>query len=328
MRSIARLLLIVAVCGVASAGALADPIALTTTAVPLDPGNPVRTGVGGLVFRGGLIVQSPDARFGGWSDLRVSRDGARLTAISDHGFWLQTRLIYDAAGTLTGLADADLGVLIDTAARRVSGRRGDAEGLTDSPDGGFYVSFERDHRVWLYPPAQPPFSLPPRAVAMPPRAADMPDNGGIEALLHLADGRLLMLSEELRDGDENVGWLRDTAGWHEIHYHAADNYKPTGLAELPGAGTAGGDVLVLERRFTFLSGMGARIVRVPMAALQGGAHLAGDELAKLQLPLTVDNFEGLAATPGPAGAVRLYLISDDNYTVLQRTLLLMFDYKP
>jgi len=325
MRFYRPLLIAFVACWAVAGAAWGEPIALTATPVPLDPANPARVDLGRLTYRGGLILQSFDARFGGWSDLRVSRDGARLTAISDHGFWLQARLLYDAAGRLAGLADADLGVLIDTLGRRVTGRRGDAEGLATSPDGGFYVSFERDHRIWLYPPARPPFSLPPGAVPMPPRAAEMPDNGGIEALLRLADGHLLMLSEELRDGQENVGWLHDAAGWHELHYRAADEFKPTGLAELPGSG---GDVLVLERRFTFLSGMGVRIVRVPRPTLKSGAHLGGEELAKLQLPLTADNFEGLATAPGEAGTARLYLISDDNYTVLQRTLLLMFEYKP
>ena len=42
----------------------------------------------------------------------------------------------------------------------------------------------------------------------------------------------------------------------------------------------------------------------------------------------MDNFEGLAALPGKAGVVRFYLISDDNFSSSQRTLLLAFDWKP
>ncbi len=332
MPDLRRLLLAVLACcafvgwaivGVAGAGvARSEPIALTATPVPLDPVDPARVELGRLVYRGGLILQSSDARFGGWSDLRLAADGGRLTAISDHGFWLQARLVYDATGRLVALSEASLGPLIDTTGARLLGRKGDAEGLAAAPDGGFYVSFERIHRVWRYPRAEPPFSAPPRPLPMPPRLASAPDNGGIEALLRLSDGRMMALVEELRDGDENVGWVRDTAGWHELHYRAADDYKPTGLAQLPGSG----DILVLERRFTFLTGMGARIVRVPKQALQPGAHLQGEELAALRLPFTVDNFEGLAVAQ-PGGTVRLYLISDDNYTVLQRTLLLMFELK-
>ncbi len=49
---------------------------------------------------------------------------------------------------------------------------------------------------------------------------------------------------------------------------------------------------------------------------------------ELQRPLTVDNFEGLAAVPEKDGCVRFYLISDDNFSGSQRTLLLAFDWKP
>jgi hypothetical protein len=44
--------------------------------------------------------------------------------------------------------------------------------------------------------------------------------------------------------------------------------------------------------------------------------------------LSVDNFEGLAAVPGPAGGIRFYLVSDDNASREQRTLLLAFDWWP
>ena len=47
----------------------------------------------------------------------------------------------------------------------------------------------------------------------------------------------------------------------------------------------------------------------------------------LRRPLTVDNFEGLAAVPGQDGAIRFYVISDDNFSSRQRTLLLAFDWK-
>ena len=53
--------------------------------------------------------------------------------------------------------------------------------------------------------------------------------------------------------------------------------------------------------------------------------LIGDqELAQLVPPLSVDNFEGLAVHPDPAGGWLIYLLSDDNFNPLQRTLLLQF----
>ena len=52
-----------------------------------------------------------------------------------------------------------------------------------------------------------------------------------------------------------------------------------------------------------------------------------DEI-RLASPLTVDNFEGVAGLPRPDGSVRFYLISDDNFSPAERTLLLAFDWTP
>src|SRR5262245_58909093 len=106
--------------------------------------------------------------------------------LSDHGYWLDARLVHDATGNLTGIANAPLGPLIDTRGNPVSRRLSDAEGLARRPDGGYVVSFEGQHRVWFYPAAEPPFSKPPTPLPRPPGSEAMPANGGIEALATLA----------------------------------------------------------------------------------------------------------------------------------------------
>ena len=88
------------------------------------------------------------------------------------------------------------------------------------------------------------------------------------------------------------------------------------VATLPGGRRA-----YLLRAFSPLKG-----VRVTLRVTDAqGATL--DELA-LAAPLTVDNYEGVAALPRPDGTVRFYLISDDNFSRLQRTLLLALDWRP
>jgi hypothetical protein len=69
----------------------------------------------------------------------------------------------------------------------------------------------------------------------------------------------------------------------------------------------------------------ARGVRVSLQIFRSGQMVARMDMA---LPMTVDNFEGLAAVPRPDGGVRFYLISDDNALPVQRTLLLAFDWRP
>jgi hypothetical protein len=325
----AGLLAVATLAGPAARAADRYAVALTASPIALDPDHPDRTTAGRLTYRGGLVLQSDDARFGGWSDLRVSADGSHMLALSDHGFWLTASLGYDK-GRLAGAADARLGPLIDMSGARVLGPESDSEGMAVRPDGAIYISFERDHRIWLYPAAEPPFSIPPRRIPTPARLATAPYNGGIEALAWLSGGSLLALVEELRDKGENVGWIGDASGtaWHELHYrNGGPHFAPTGLTELPPGAPNAGDVLVLERKFTMFSGRAARIVRLPRASIRPGADLTGEELARLATPLNVDNFEGISAIPGPDGTARLYIISDDNYTFLQRTLLFMFEMK-
>jgi hypothetical protein len=126
-----------------------DPIHISMRPVALDTRDPTVDRVGRLFFRSGYSLTANDARFGGWSDVDISEDGRRLTAISDRGFWFDARVEHDSAGAVTQLADARLGYLRNMAGFRQPGLEGDAEGMSRTPDGSFLVSFERRHRIWL-----------------------------------------------------------------------------------------------------------------------------------------------------------------------------------
>ena len=51
-------------------------------------------------------------------------------------------------------------------------------------------------------------------------------------------------------------------------------------------------------------------------------------LAQMNVLVTVDNFEGIAARQMADGRVRLYVVSDDNFSSKQRTLLMIYDLPP
>jgi hypothetical protein len=69
----------------------------------------------------------------------------------------------------------------------------------------------------------------------------------------------------------------------------------------------------------------ARGNRITLRVAGPAGTLAQLDLAR---PLTVDNFEGLAARQEPDGRIRFFLLSDDNASPSQRTLLLAFDWQP
>lgn len=300
----------------APAFAVAEPIEVTAESLPLDPTDPARNAVGPFAYRGGLVLTSPDPRFGGLSALGVSADGARMLSLSDQGTSFSARLVYDSAGNLSGLRDGDLGPLSDRDGTPLRGKRWtDAEAMSPGVGGEIIVAFERDHRIWRYDPGV----TVPRVLKPPPELADMKANSGIEALTLLNDGRLLAMAEGSPDEDATVAWVSRTGGWDVMTYHTGDGFRPTGAATLPE-----GDVLVLERYYTPRNGVRIRIKRLAKDTISAGAELKAPILADFVPPLSIDNFEGIEARQGAAGEALVYLISDNNFSDSQRTLLLMF----
>ena len=313
---------VAALCLAVPGGAAAEPLDLRARPVALDPEDRARSVVGALEYRGGVVLSSRHHHFGGLSGLDVSPDGARMTAVSDRGYWITARLIYDDGGRLVGVADAAIHKMVNNRGRPLILGWGDAEDIARLADGRLAVSFEVHHRVLLYPGDGARGDSRARPLAMPPDLNEAPSNGGIEALAALTGGRLLAVTEELRDGAGGVrGWLLspDGAAAHPIGYRLEGSFHPVSFATLPG-----GDVLALERRFNFIGGFGARLTRIDGAAIKPGATLAGREIARLDPPLTVDNFEAVAVRRAADGSIRVYLLSDDNFRLLQRTLLLQF----
>lgn len=296
--------------------AAAEPIEVAYRPVALDPSNPDQRRIGDLVFRGGLHLTSPDPGFGGFSALGVSADGRRLVALTDMGQRLNARLLYDRHGDLAGIADADLGPMSGLDGQPLSMRQeSDAEAMSPGVEGEIIVAFERDHRLWRYFPGKAtPEPLPP-----PFELARAPSNGGIEALTLLDDGRLLAITESFGTGVNVVGWVSDASAWSVLTYATTGGYRPTGADTLPG-----GDVVVLERRFTLRGTGAARLMRLDSDSIAPGAELRGRVLAEFLPPVTVDNFEGIAARRGEHAETLVYVLSDDNFNAEQRTLLMMF----
>ena len=72
-----------------------------------------------------------------------------------------------------------------------------------------------------------------------------------------------------------------------------------------------------------LGGVAAKLTLGGIPDLREGAVLSGEEIAHLRPPTTVDNMEGLSI--GREGRRTIvWIASDDNFSALQRTLLLKF----
>jgi len=300
----------------------AEPLAVSSSSVDLHSEDQGVRRVGALVYRGGLELRSSDVRFGGLSALDVDRSGSRLLAVTDKGYWVELSLVHGAGGDLLGIGRASIGPLDNLEAGIIGGSAlGDAESIAPTED-GYAIAFESGHRIWNYRRDRDSRPERPRPLRPPPGLQTAPVNGGIEALATLSDGRIFALTEKLDVDDRHVrGWISHRGEWQSLRYRRFGQFVPTGAATL-----GNGDLLILERRFTWLGGFASRIVRIRRGDIRAGATLDGMEVARIERPLTIENFEGIAVRPLPGGRAHIYLISDDNFLVLQRTLLFMFEY--
>lgn len=305
--------------------ASADPIDITATEIQLNPRDPAQRTFGSFEFLAGFELSSESEYWGGLSGAVIAHDGTELTAIADTGRWYRIGLVHDEAGRLAGLAGAESGWLLDTKGRPPRKKiHGDAEAVTALPDGGLLVAYENRHRLWLYKNVGSGALLQAAVVAGSPKAiAELPANGGIEAMARLPSGEYLILSESGITNDGNrLGWVGRRGKWSELRLAPLGDFEPSDLALLPG-----GDLLLLERRVNLLEGFVNRLSRIDAATVKPGALLQPQELALLAAPLSADNFEAVAARPAPDGSTLIYLLSDDNQRMLQRTLLLQFRLK-
>jgi hypothetical protein len=287
--------------------------ALRATPVPLGRGEPQGAASGALRFMGALRLEAEDRRFGGLSGLAVT-EGLGVVAVSDRGYFVAFALVEDEAGRLVGAEGLSITPMTDGEGGRLRQPDRDAEDLALLADGTRLVVFERNARLGWFPPGS---GRQTRTQTLLDLVTD--DNEAIESVVALPDGRLFLIAEDLLEGPIRPAWVGAPGGWQRLEYLPEADQAPVGAALLPD-----GDLLVLERSASPLSGFKARLRRVAGSTIAPGARLSGETLLVLEPPALGENFEAVATRPLPDGGAAIYLVSDDNYFFLQRTLLLKF----
>lgn len=317
--------------GAAGAGARTAPeqplIPITVSARAIrsfEPRNPDKTRFGALTFRGGLVLTASHPRFGGFSGIWRSPDGEDLVALTDNGFWLTAR-VRSEDGRLAGLEDAQLAPVLGASGRPLHrSRYFDTESLTIS-NGVAYVGVERAHEVLRFEFGRDGVAARALIVAVPREVKRLPYNRGLEAIAvvpagHALAGALLAVAERSgREGEKTRGFILDSRQPGQFSVARHDGYDITDMAFLPD-----GDLALLERWYKPWRGVGMRIRRVPGRSIRPGAVLDGNYLVEADLGQEIDNMEGLCVHQG-GGKTVLTLISDDNFSFLQRTVLLEFE---
>jgi hypothetical protein len=309
------LLLLLVACQTSSGAEGVAGVRAREFALPAEVG--ARPDFGRLEFRAGFVLASSDPRFGGLSGLWVASDGGRLIAAGDRGTLWLAALEHAADGTLQGFAGWQP-IEPGSAPGDPSDGKRDAEALA-AADQDLVIAYEGAHRLRRVSRAAP--AAPATALPTPAELAE-PHNHGIEALVALEGGALLAIAEGVRTrGDDLTAWLIEGDRIASLAYASAAGFAPTGADRLDDT------IYVLERRIS-LAGLFARVVALDVGEIEPGARLVGRELAVLGPPALSDNFEGIAARCGPDGGVLLYLLADDNFMALMRTMLLQFAVSP
>jgi hypothetical protein len=286
-----------------------------------------QTQFGALEFRGGLELVSRDDYFGSLSGLDFAPDGT-LYSVADTGFWFSARLVEDA-GRLTGLSDTKFGpLLLQNGKPGASKIDTDAEGLRIVVKDGVpnaLVSFEQTPPTVRFYPGPDFASATPRKIPLPKFLRNIRPNEGLEAIAvapatsPLAGATVVIAERSLDAARNHRGFILSGPRAGEFSIHRTADYDVSDAAFLPA-----GDLLILERRFSFSGGFAVRIRRIAGDNIQPNATVDGTVLLEADSGYRIDNLEGLAVRSGAAGETLLDLVSDNNQNMFQQTILLQF----
>jgi len=289
-----------------------------------DPRDRSHVRFGSLEYRSGLVLTSSFAGFGGLSGIRLDAKGERFIALSDRGSWFTGRILYSGRA-MVGLDEVEAAPMLGSDGRPIT-TRGWFDSESIALDGSFvYVGLERVNQVLRFDFSQGFTGARGEVVPMPAAVRKLPNNEGLEALVFVPKGlplagTLIAMSERGLDRNGNLmAFLVGGPSPGQFSVRRTEDFDISDAALL-----SSGDLLVLERKFSLLSGIGIRIRRIPLATIAPGALVDGPAIFNADLGQEIDNMEGLDAHVTAEGDTVLTMVSDDNFSLIQRTLLLQF----
>jgi hypothetical protein len=301
-------------------------VAIDATPIEVfDNRDPSKRSFGLLEFRGGLALTSNYQPFGGVSAIHVERDDAHFLALTDNGSWLRGHIIY-RDGRPAGIADAEIAPMLGPDGKPLAARGWyDAESLAASDNGLFFVGIERVEKIVRFDYRR--FGLGARGelIAVPPDFKTLRYNKSLECLAVPPKGaphagELIAVTERSLDASGNHrSFLIKGGHFTRFTVKRSDEFDVSDCTILPP-----NDLLLLERLYSVARGVAIRIRRIPLDAIKTGAVVDDRLLIEADLGYQIDNMEGIAVNRNAHGETIITLVSDDDFSVIQRNLLLQF----
>jgi hypothetical protein len=152
---------------------------------------------------------------------------------------------------------------------------------------------------------------------------DWPRNKGAECIIRMNDGRFIVVAESLDDGTHSAllfsgDPVEQDSAVTEFRFRPPSGYRITDGVQLPD-----GRIAIINRAIGFPGGFSAKVSILDSSAISRNSVVSGKVIASLAAPLLVDNLEGITATEEGKNTY-LWLVSDNNFSIFQRTILMKF----
>lgn len=248
--------------------------------------------------------------FGGFSGLEISKDGRRLTALTDRSHVFDAAIMRDGAAIIR-VEDLSIRRLISHMDVWLDTINSDTEALAGDVDGLMYLSSEGRTSVYsLLPTTNEVVWIETGGVFR-----ELPGNQGIEAMAIDPQGRLYAIPEALRRAGGTIPvFVWDNGNWSEAYQ----------IPQVPGFDPVGADfgpdgkLYLLERRYSRILGVANQIRRIDLLNLT----IAPEVLLRTRF-LDYGNLEGLAVWQS-GDDIRVTTISDNNFWFFLPTRIVEF----
>jgi hypothetical protein len=283
------------------------------------------TRFGTFEFAGGLDMSSTSARFGSMSAFHFLDKGHRFLGVTDTGSWYAGRILRDAQGRPVSVEDYRLAPILGEDGLPLDGKRdSDAEGMNVSGR-KVTVSFERNHRIAEYDLDVENFASRPKTLPLPVPREELRTNRGFETIAYAPSGsplrgaRVAVTEMSLNRDDDIFAAVLEGPRKGIFYVRRKDGFDISDGDFLPD-----GDLLLLERKYSIITGISIRLRRIPGDSIRPDATVDGPALLNADLSYQIDNMEGLDVWQAADGSTRISMISDDNFSLVQRNLYLEF----